>query len=236
MKTSFLSSSKAGMALVVACLSVFASCSKNNDPIPEPVGDIKVKSVNAVRGSASQDFYINDSKKNTQVLAYGSASEYFTVTSGNNTFKFHDAGTTTVTAQSQTYSIPIGLSLTAFYLQSPGGQFGVFAIGDDTTNPAAGKARVRFLYFNSFLPTTSVITVTVVGQTTPLIGALSHLLDPNAQASYYNVDAGTKFKFTATGVTDAPELDAGIVAGKIYTIWVDGSSATNLTGHVIVQN
>jgi hypothetical protein len=236
MRTSFLSSSKAGMALLVACLSVFASCSKKNDPIPEPVGDIKVKSVNAVRGSASQDFYINDTKKNTQVIAYGSASEYFTVTSGNNTFKFYNAGTTTLTAESQAYNIPIGLNVTAFYLQSPSGQFGVFPIGDDVTTPAAGKARVRFLYFNSFLPTTSVISVSVVGQTTPLIGALGHLLDPAAQASYYNVDAGTKFKFAANGVTDAPELDPGIVAGKIYTIWIDGSSATNLTGHVIVQN
>lgn len=238
MKTSFFSSSKAWMALMVACLSttLLVSCSKKSDPQPEPVGDIKVRSVNAVNGSAAQDFYINDSKKNTQVIAYGSASEYFTVTSGNNTFKFYDAGTTTLKAQSQTYNIPIGLNVTAFYLQSPSGQFGVFPVGDDITTPAAGKARVRFIYFNSFLPTNSVISVSIVGQATPLVGALNHLLDANVQLAYYNVDAGTKFKFAATGVTDAPELDPGIIAGKIYTIWVDGTSGTNLTGHVIVQN
>ena len=236
MKTSFLSLSKAGMALMVACLSVFASCSKKYDPVPEPVGDVKIRSVNAVQGSAAQDFYINDTKKNTQVIAYGSASEYFTVTSGNNAFKFYDAGTTTLKAESQVYSLPIGINATAFYLQTPGGQFAVVPIGDDMTNPAAGKARVRFLYFNKFHPTNSVISVSVIGQTTTLVGALSHLLDPNAQAAYYNVDAGAKFKFTATGVTDAPDFDPGIVAGKIYTIWIDGTSATNLTGHVIVQN
>lgn len=236
MKTSFLSFSKAGMALMVAGLSVFASCSKKYDPVPEPEGDIKVRGVNTVQGSASQDFYINDTKKGTQVIAYGSASDYFTVSSGNNAFKFYDAGTTTLRAESQVYNIPIGLNVTAFYLQTPGGQFGVFPVGDDITTPASGKARVRFLYFNKFMTTTSVISVTTVGQSTPLVPALGHLLDPNVQTAYYNVDAGTKFKFAATGVTDAPEFDPGIVAGKIYTIWVDGTSATNLTGHVIVQN
>lgn len=238
MKPSFLLSSKAGKAFVVVCLSVLTiatSCSKKYEPQPEPVGDIKVRSVNAVRGSASQDFYINDIKKNTEVVAYGSASEYFTVTSGNNTFKFYDAGTTTLKAQSP-YNIPIGLNVTTFYLQSPEGQFGVFAVGDDMTAPVANKARVRFLYFNSFLSTSSVISVTVVGNTTPLIGALSHLLSRDFVDSYHSVDAGVKFKFAGNGVTDAPELDPGIVAGKIYTIWIDGTSATNLTGHVAIQN
>lgn len=239
MKKSFLLSSKAGMAFMTACLSItlLASCSKKNDPQPEPVGEIKVRAVNAVGGSVSQDFYINDMKKGTQPVAYGTSSEYFTVTSGSNVFKFYNAGTTTLSGSSQNYTVPIGVNVTAFYLQAPNGQFGVLALGDDTAVPAAGKAKVRFVYFNRFLATTSVISVTTVGQSSPLIGALGHLLDPNSQVlSYYTVDAGAKFKFAASGITDTPEFDAGLVAGKNYTIWIDGTSSTNLTAHVIVQN
>jgi len=55
---------------------LFASCSKKYDPIPDPVGDLRVRYVNTVQGSNAQDLYVNDTKKSTVGLAYGSASEY----------------------------------------------------------------------------------------------------------------------------------------------------------------
>lgn len=228
------------MAFVIASSGIMillASCSKKNEPQPEPVGEAKVKYVNAVDGSLAQDFQVNGVKKNTAPVAYGNASEYFVITSGSNVFKFFDAGTATLKAESQPYSIPIAINASVFYLQAPGGQFGVVAIGDNMVAPAAGKAKVRFININKFAAVSSSISVTIVGETTPLIPTLTHLLDPNSLGSdYFSVDPGVKFKFAATGVTDAPELNAGIVAGKNYTIWIDGSSASNLTGHVILQN
>lgn len=235
MKPNLLLSSKAWMTFAVACIGsavLLSSCAKKNDPQPEPVGEAKIRFVNTVQGSAAQDFYVNDNKKTTTAVAYGSASEYVTITSGSNTLKAYDAGTTTLKGQSQAYDIPIGISATAFFYQAAGGNFGVFAVGDDQTAPATGKAKVRFINVNSVLPTTSVITVTVQGETTSLIPSLAY---GDLNIGYKTVDPGAKFVFTANGVTTAPVLDGGIVAGKNYTIWIDGSSSA-LTGHVILQN
>ena len=220
---------------MIACSSILllASCSKKNEPQPEPVGAAKVRFVNTVRGSLAQDFYVNGVKKSTLPAAYGEASAYLEITSGSNAFKFYDAGTTTVKAESQAYSVPIGFNVTTFYYQGSNGLFGAFAIGDDMSAPAAGKAKVRFYNLNSFLTPTTGITISVVGQTTPLIPSLVY---GDLNATYYAVDPGAKFTLTAAGVTNAPQLDGGIIAGKNYTIWIDGGSSAELTGHVILQN
>lgn len=227
-------------SFLLVCSSLvllFASCSKKSDPIPDPVGDLRVRYVNTVQGSAAQDLYVNDAKKSTTGLTYGSASEYFTMTSGNTVFKFYDAGTTVLKAQSDGYNIPLGINITVFNYQSKTAQtIGAFVIGDDMSSPAVNKAKVRFLNINSFggSNTIAVTAVSTTGQTSSFINSLVY--GDLQNAVYQSVDPGTKFTFASPGVTDAPTLDPGIVAGKNYTIWIDGSSATNLTGHTILQN
>jgi hypothetical protein len=236
MKKRFLLSSRAWMAVMVAgagLMIVMASCSKKNDPTPEPVGEAKVRFVNTVQGSEAQDSYVNGAKTSLQAVAYGNASDYLTITSGANSFGFYNAGSATANATSDAYTFPIGISGTVFYAQSQNGPLGIIAVGDDMSSTAAGKAKVRFINLNKFSGS-NAISVSIVGQTTPLIPSLIYL-DIN-NAVYQSVDPGVKFKFAAAGVTDAPELDPGLVAGKNYTIWVDGSSATQLSGHVILQN
>lgn len=236
MKPLVLLSSKAWMAFVIACsgLLLLSSCSKNDDIEPEPVGPANVRYVNAVQGSASQDLYVNDTKKNTQAVAYGDASAYMEITSGANVFKFYDAGTTTLRAQSEGYDFPIGVYATVFYYQAYGGQLGAFAVGDDMSAPPSGKAKVRFFHFNSYLGVNETsISVSVVGQTQVLIPALVY---GDLNTRYFNVDPGAQFTFAATGVTNAPVVDAAIAAGKNYTIWINGTNAATLTGHVILQN
>lgn len=235
MKISKLLSLKAWMAFVITCsgLSLLSSCGKNDDIKPAPVGPANVRYVNTVQGSASQDLYVNDSKKNTQAVAYGDASAYMEITSGPNVFKFYDAGTTTLKAESRGYNIPIGTYVTAFYVQTSGGQLGAFAVGDDMSAPATGKSKVRFFHMNSFLGQNVRISVSVAGQTAVLIPALEYI---DSNAPYFSVDAGTRFTFAAPGVTNAPVYDAGLVAGKNYTIWIDGTNSATLTGHAILQN
>lgn len=235
MKRKFLLSSKAWGAFMIAgagLMITMVSC-KKNDPVPEPVGEAKVRYVNTVQGSAAQDFYVNGTKKSASAVAYGGVSEYLTITSGGNSFGFYNTGSTTANVTTEAYNFPIGINGTVFYYQAQSGPLGAFAIGDDMTAPAAGKAKVRFLNINKFSGT-NAIAVSVVGQATVLIPSLVY--GDLSNIAYFSVDPGAKFTFAATGVTDAPVLDAGIVAGKIYTIWVDGSSSTSLTGHAIVQN
>ena len=95
--------------------------------------------------------------------------------------------------------------------------------------PPSGKARVRFIHLNSFL--NNSIRVAIVG------GAdLFAVLAFGNASVYYNVDPGSKFQVSATGVTTAPVIDANIQAGKIYTFFFNGSTATELYGNMLIQN
>ncbi|MEQ7799805.1 DUF4397 domain-containing protein [Pedobacter sp. ASV1-7] len=234
MKPSFLLSSKAGKVFMVVCLSIIvlvASCGKKYDPVPEPVGDAKVRYVNTVLNSDPQDFYVNGAKKGIEAVAYGEVSDYLTITSGSNAFSFYNTGTTTVNTTTQAYNFPIGISGTVFYVQSQSGPKGAFAIGDDMSAPAAGKAKVRFINVNSFAGS-NPISVSVVGETGVLIPSLMYI--DLERLAYFSVEPAAKFKITMNSTTI--EFDPGIVAGKNYTIWIDGSSATTLTAHAILQN
>jgi hypothetical protein len=226
-------------SFLLVCLSLvllFAACSKKSDPIPEPVGEAKVRYVNAVQGSAAQDFYVNGNKKSTAALAYGFASDYFTITSGSNNFKFTDAGSSTTNWQTAAYNFPISLNATVFYYQKMSGPIADFPIGDDMSSAPVGKAKVRFININKFAGN-NAISVSVVGQATVLIPSLLNVdaSGSNSGVAYFPVDAGAKFTFSQTGATDIV-FDPGIVAGKNYTIWIDGSSVSSIAAHVILQN
>lgn len=224
---------------MVVCLSVIvlvASCGKKYDPVPEPVGEAKVRYVNTVQSSTAQDLYINGAKKSVVPVAYGEVSDYLTITSGSNAFSFYNTGTTTVNATTQPYNFPIGLSATIFYLQSPSGpELGAFAIGDDMVAPVAGKAKVRFINLNRYAVDKST-SVSIVGLAGDWISSLSYYNSSAAEFKYFSVDPNTKFNISMTGATSIENFDPGIVAGKNYTIWIDGSSSTTLAAHAILQN
>lgn len=231
MKPTFLLSSKAWMAFAVACFSaviLLSSCSKRNDPQPEPVGEARVKYVNAVEGSAAQDLYVNDTKKTTTSVAYGGNSDYLIFTSGINLFSSVNAGSTTANASSQQVQIPIGTYLTALYYKKSTGALALALLGDDMV-AASGKAKVRFVNLNGFLAANIAVAVTGGANLIPSVPY-------ETLSDYIQVDAGTKFTLSAAGVVTAPVVDGALQAGKNYTIWIDGTNATTLTGHVILQN
>jgi hypothetical protein len=230
MKSLSYLSIKSKFAFGIAFLSLitlFAAC-KKSDPVEEPVGEIRIRAVNAVSGSDDQDFYINGALKSTSSVSYGTASEYITATSGNNAVNFADEGTTTSNATAAV-NIGIGADVTAFYYKTPSGQLAASVIPDDMTAPASGKARVRFINLNSFLNNT--IAIGVEGSSSLIPSHPYGLL-----SDYFSVNPGTKFTFLGIGMTTAVTFDASITAGKIYTIWIDGETATTLTAHAIQQN
>jgi hypothetical protein len=238
MKTSFLLSKKAWVAFVIACSSfmiLLASCSKNSDPTPEPVGELDVRAVNTVSGSASQDLLVNNAVK-VSAVSYGNASAYVKITSGSSNIGFYNTGTTTTMNAGGQANLPIGAKASIYYLKTGDGTFGAALYDDATTNPTTGKAKVRFLHMNNFLITSSTtstpIAVAIDGTASPLIPSINF----GVASNYFEVDPGAKFNFSATGVIAGAAFDGPIVANKIYTIWVDGASSTNLTGHLVLQN
>jgi len=218
--------------LLVLLTSFLSSCLKEPDPVP--TGEAKVRYVNAVPGSNPQNFYVNGQQLNSLTVSYGFASDYVTITSGYNNFIFADQGSTTGNA-TDAGTLAIGDVVTFFYYRTQDNKVLATGINDDLSAPAAGKAKVRFINIDSFLPpTTSSIAITTVGGS-----ALETALAFRGVSKYYEVNPGAQFSATATtatGVITAPNVNPGIVAGKTYTIWYSGTTATELTGYTIVHN
>lgn len=232
MKRSSLLSSKTRMAFMIACSSImlFASCSKKNDIQPDPVGELEFKVVNTVLGSAAQDVAFNAAVKVT-ALPYGVSSDYFKVISGVSTIGFYDTGTTAQANVGGQIQLPIGAKVSAFYYKVPDGTLSAVFYNDATVVPTAGKVKVRFINLNNILNNT--ISVAVDGATGG--AALVPSIKFTENSAFFEVDPGAKFNFTATGITAGPAFDGGLLANKIYTIWVDGT-ASSLTGHVVANN
>lgn len=212
---------------------LFASCVKQ-DP-PEPVGEIKVRFVNSLETAGPQDMYIRGAKApNSVPLAYGEFSPYFSSTSGDNAFAFADAGTTSGVGNAGIAgNFKIGDNITLFYfrkLKIDGGGLAAGVVLDNNV-AVAGKAKIRFVHLNSFLENFINFSVDGVGGK-----VLNEGIGFAAASPYYEVDAGTKIKANATGVTDPLVIDASLQAGKIYTIWLDGPSEKVLQGHTVMQN
>ncbi|TCC98707.1 DUF4397 domain-containing protein [Pedobacter hiemivivus] len=232
MKKLFLLSSKTRMAFMIACSSIMllASCSKKNDIEPLPVGEAKVRYINAFYGALAQDFYVNGTKKSTTPLVYGNTSEYFTIISGANAFNVNDAGTTTANTGAQV-DIAIGDKYSIFYYLTTDGKKALAFLGDGKSTLPAGKANVRFVNFNSTL--NGNMTISSAG--TNLVPSLAYF----GVSDFFPVDAAAKFSFSATGWLTAVDYDGAVVAGKSYTIWIDGNTDPankQLIGHIFEQN
>jgi hypothetical protein len=220
--------------LYLGLIVLFASCVKQ-DP-PEPVGEIKVRFVNAVQTSKPQDMFVRGVKvPNSVALIYGQFSPYYTSTSGDNAFAFADMGTTDGTGNAGIGGkFEIGAEFTVFYFKLlERRDNGALAAGikydDNVVVP--GKAKVRFLHLNNFLENFINFTVDGVGGK-----VLSEGIGFAASSPYFTVDPGTKIKANATGVTDPLIMDLNLQAGKNYTVWLDGPSEKVLVSHVIIQN
>jgi hypothetical protein len=220
-------------SFLLACSSLvllFASCSKKSDPTPEPVGEAKVRYINAVQASLAQDLYLNGAKISSLPVTYGNVSDYLTITSGVSRFAFYNTGTNTSNTTGD-FPIRMGEKWSIFYYKNSEDKLTAGSINDASLVPPTGKAYVRFIHLNGFLRTIPV-AIKVSGSATALITSL----DYQTVSPYKEVEPGAKFTFEATGVTVGPELNGGIEAGKSYTVWIDGSSAASLTGHVVVHN
>ena len=212
-----------GLGLLV----LLNSCIK--EPEPEVIGVAKARYVNAVQGSTAQDFYSNGKLLSSVSLAYGSYSNYFDIASGSNIFAVADPGSTVGNGGFGPVAIKIGSNSTVYYYKDLMGANKAGYTADDMTAPATGKARVRFLHLNHFLNNS-------IGVNTSEAVVVFTGLGFGIASNYFEVNPGTKFVGTGTGVVTAPVIDFAFQAGKIYTIWIDGSVATELKGHVIQQN
>lgn len=206
-------------------LLLLNACVKKDDT---KVGEAKVKFVNAVSGSEPQDAYVNGSLMTAVGVGYGQSTDYLTYYSGINSIAFADRGTMISNAIIN-YGTDIDSYATIYYYKTLLGGVTAGAIRDDMTAPPAGKARVRFVHLNNFLNNSLAVKAVDGAQLFPVLVFAS-------ASAYFDVEPGTKFQASATGVTTAPEINIGVQSGKIYTIILTGTAATELNALSILQN
>ncbi|WP_342331134.1 DUF4397 domain-containing protein [Pedobacter sp. FW305-3-2-15-E-R2A2] len=217
------------LALTVICIglvTLISSCLK--EPKSVPVGEAKLRYVNAAYGSSAQSFYVNGKRFGEGVVNYGQASALFPVVSGTQSLTFADEATSEPTAGING-TLAIDGSYSIFLYKNSENKAELLGIGDNLTAPNTGKAKVRFIHLNGFLNNSISIKT---GTGTDLATAIPFANSTN----YFQVDPGTKFIASGTGVTTNPEIDLGILSGKIYTIWLSGSAATELKAYSFTAN
>ncbi|RZK81047.1 MAG: DUF4397 domain-containing protein [Pedobacter sp.] len=205
---------------------LFASCVKKPDEVP--TGEAKVRFVNAASGTEAQDMYINGGRFLTQSITYRNFTPYLGYNSGFNFFAFTNTNTEVVNSGVD-YASAIDSYTTIFQYRNLNKAIIADPIPDDMTLPPNGKARVRFIHLNHFL--NNYMRVTAVGGA-EIVPALSF----RSASKYFDIDPGTKFIASGTGITNAPEVNINAVAGKIYTVWFSGETEMELIPNLLIQN
>lgn len=227
MKTNFkFSNCYKGLAIALIALTSFSSCTSDEDLV---TAEAYVRIVNASEGSTPQDFYLDDTKINSNAVAYTQSSAYLTTTNGNKVGSFKSNGSATVNS-SATLNIGGGRYYTVYYTGEASGSTGFVTTIDEQVAASANKAKVRFVHLSS--AAANKVDLAIQGGA-KLISDLAY----KSASAYQEVDAATNFQLFAAGSTTGgisiPALN--LQAGKVYTVYISGSTALTITYRVLVD-
>jgi hypothetical protein len=163
---------------------------------------------------------VDTKKANTADFAYTNKMDYMNLISGKRKISIAKKGTTTaLLSDSLTFKPQLGYSL---FVIDKLETVKFLLLEDDLTQPAAGKARIRFVNAS---PDAPALNLAIAGKETDVF---TNKLFKEFSA-FESIDAAEKVTFKvknkATGATETTIADVKIEAGKIYTIWVKGLKA-----------
>lgn len=216
--------------LFIVCFTCLLSCKKDSTEGVEVKGEAKIKVVNASQNADPVDFYLNNTKINLQPLAYTEDSDYIKVTSGTKSATATASTSATTAVQPLTVNLVPTFSYTSFYVEDKLGKGEVLVFEDNLGATEVGKARVRFVNLSPNF--TNAVNINLTGSIL-LVNALPF----KGGSSYFAVDPSSELRVSVVGsggVKLIPGTD--FEAGKIYTIWLSGTSNANLTIHKITYN
>ena len=214
--------------LFIGVASAFTSCKKDNSNGGSAT-TAKVKIVNAADGSASQDLYIDNVKLDASAVAYTQSSDYFTENAGSHSAKFTNTGSTTANVAFNV-TLQADSSYTIYYTGSNATQ-GSIVTTNNLTAPSAGMARVRIIN----LSTAAAANIDFgLSATSKLVTNLAY----RAVSAYNTINANTALYLYAAGSIDAMlNIPATTIqAGKIYTIYISGSTAIDIKYNIVAEN
>ncbi|MES2455829.1 MAG: DUF4397 domain-containing protein [Bacteroidota bacterium] len=218
----------AAVALVVA--SAFSSCKKDDDI--DPSGSANVKIVNASTGSTAQGFYLASKTVVQGGLTFGNASSsYIAVNSGTNLqMQFRNDGSSAAYA-SGSYDFDNGGYYTVF-LAGDGQTARVQVYKDDLAAPSNGKAKVKFVHLSDAAAANVDIRKSSGDN-------LAVNLARNSSSNYVELEPGVlSLQVFATGQsTSLGNFDlTAFAAGKIYTVYITGSTTATVSVRQVVHN
>ncbi len=211
------------ISLIIALLLTisFTSC-KKSAPVVTPAS--AVNAINAAVTSSPQDFYLDDTKVNGSALAYTQSTGYVTV-SGSHQAMFKTSSTNTVNNSFAASFVP-GQFYTLYYTDDSS----VVVSEDDKTAPQAGKARVRFINMSSYV--NANVDFLIAGGGTLVAG-----LPFKTPSAYNDVTATSAFTLNSAGTsTVLLNIHAILSVGKIYTIYIAGTTSATLSYNLVTEN
>lgn len=214
-------------AFTASAAVLFSSCDKNNDP-NSTSGKAQVRITNAVEGSASQELYLDGNKLSTSAVAYGSSSDYLQTNTGDRQAQFRNAGSADVNTA---FSVKLenGKHYSVYYAGNASAKSSLVT-EDDMSAPSSGKAKVRFVHLAAAVSNSVDFGL---GATNKLFTNVAY----KAASVYKEVEASSHFFLYLAGSADVKlDMNTTIQAGKIYTIYVSGSTLATLKYHVIAEN
>jgi hypothetical protein len=210
--------------------SVLISSCKKLDNEAVVYANARVRVINAIAASSSQDFYQGDNKISTIPVSYGNySSSYLTIAGGPSVVSFRNSGSGNVTV-TKTIGAEENASYSIYLYTNSAGTADIAGFYDDPALPAAGKAKIRFINFGFSL--NNSLNITYAGSGTVIVGNLG-----NVSSSYYAIDANTDLGVTVIG-SPTTGLIAGsnFASGKIYTVWFDSATSSTANFHVVAEN
>lgn len=212
------------------CFVLFVNCiiaCKKPDPNVVVKGEAKVKFINATLTEANQDIYVDGQKNSTTAIAFTESTDYLKIVSGSRIVKF--MGSANLPTES-TFNFTPSLTYSTFLVGNRTGAREIITFEDNLSNTEAGKAKIKLINLSPFFLTG--INVSVQAGTQFVNGLLY-----KEASTYFQVDAGMSLRYNVVGSGSIKTIDGTLLeAGKIYTIWFSGSTATALEAHIITDN
>lgn len=213
---------------IFAIAAMVSSCKKDDI---DSSGSANLKIVNASSGSTDQSFYLASKTVVEGGLSYGEASDYIVTNSGNNLqAEFRNEGSSTAYASGR-FDLDKGSNYTVF-LAGDGQSARVKLFQDDLSATASGQAKIRFIHLSDAAPANIDIKN---GSGESIVVNLAR----DAASSYINVAPGIlALNVFATGsATSLANFNlTAFSAGKIYTVYITGSTTATISVHQIVHN
>lgn len=216
-------------ALVITALLSLSSCD-NNDV--DPFGSARLKVVNAAPNSGSQRFVMANIPYISDLDYLDHSVSYHDVASGNNLVsQFRDEDDNNLYATEE-LDLDDDKRYTVYLTGESRSDSEVRLYEDNISAPSSGKAKVKFIHLSSGAPSNIDF---IDGQGNNLALNITRY----SQSNYSEINAGSlSIQVRGNGGTEnlATLQPTNFASGKVYTVFIAGSSASGYTIEQILHN